>query len=102
MIATARPCSVLISRTRRARSMWSAAVPCEKLRRTTSTPARISRASVAGSLHAGPSVATIFVLRGKGEPRFTMRNRQCYAKSPQAVWRLPMAFGAVARWRSPG
>ena len=37
--------------------------PCEKLRRTTSTPAASMRDRTAGELHAGPSVATILVLR---------------------------------------
>ena len=54
------------SRTRRARSTWSDARPCEKLRRTTSTPAASIACRTAGSLHAGPSVATILVLRGTG------------------------------------
>ena len=38
MMATSRPRSCEHSRTRRARSMCSSARPCEKLRRTTSTP----------------------------------------------------------------
>ena len=44
------------------------AVPCEKLRRTTSTPARIMRSSTSGSLEAGPSVATILVDRNMFRP----------------------------------
>jgi hypothetical protein len=43
--------------------MWSSALPCEKLSRTTSTPALIMRASTSGELDAGPRVATIFVAR---------------------------------------
>src|SRR5678815_1784972 len=62
-IATVRPVLVAISLTSRARFSWSCAVPCEKLRRTTSTPARTMRSRTAGSLEAGPSVATILVLR---------------------------------------
>src|SRR5690606_15125155 len=54
------------ARTRPARAAWSSAVPCEKLSRTTSTPARIIRASVSAELEAGPSVATIFVARAEG------------------------------------
>src|SRR5512134_1689501 len=63
MIATVRPTLDEISFTCAARLRWSSAVPCEKLSRTTSTPARIMRSSTAGSLEAGPRVATIFVLR---------------------------------------
>src|SRR5689334_11102047 len=62
-IATVRPVLVASSFTRAARFSWSAAVPCEKLSRTTSTPARIILSRIAGSEEAGPSVATIFVLR---------------------------------------
>ncbi len=63
MIATVRPSLRAISRTRSARLMWSSALPCEKFSRTTSTPARIIFSRTAGSLDAGPSVATILVLR---------------------------------------
>src|SRR5687768_16682039 len=62
-MATVRPTLLAISLTIAARLRWSSAVPCEKLSRTTSTPARIMRSSTAGSLEAGPRVATIFVLR---------------------------------------
>src|SRR6185436_12937358 len=62
-IATVRPSLEAISLTSFARFSWSCAVPCEKLSRTTSTPARTMRSSTAGSLDAGPRVATIFVLR---------------------------------------
>src|SRR5436190_5532732 len=62
-IATVRPVLVASSLTSAARFSWSAAVPCEKLSRTTSTPARIILSRMAGSEEAGPSVATIFVLR---------------------------------------
>src|SRR5262245_3114957 len=62
-MATVRPTLDAISLTSAARARWSAAVPCEKLRRTTSTPARTMRSRTAGSLEEGPSVATIFVLR---------------------------------------
>src|SRR5262245_15963903 len=62
-IATVRPVLVAMSLTNLARFSWSCAVPCEKLRRTTSTPARTMRSSTAGSLDDGPRVATIFVLR---------------------------------------
>src|SRR6185295_13993760 len=62
-MATVRPTLEEISFTSAARLRWSSAVPCEKLRRTTSTPARTMRSSTAGSLEDGPRVATIFVLR---------------------------------------
>src|SRR3954466_12693316 len=62
-IATVRPVLVASSFTSDARFSWSCAVPCEKLSRTTSTPARIILSRTAGSEEAGPSVATIFVLR---------------------------------------
>ncbi|MNT48629.1 hypothetical protein D3C72_1854200 [compost metagenome] len=47
----------------RARSTWSCALPWLKLRRTTFTPERIISSSSAGSLEAGPKVATILVAR---------------------------------------
>ena len=53
----------LTSRTSFARSMWSCALPWLKFSRTTLTPARIMRSSNAGSLEAGPRVATILVAR---------------------------------------
>src|SRR5688572_26896966 len=62
-MATVRPTLLAISLTIAARLRWSSAVPCEKLSRTTSTPARTMRSSTAGSLEDGPRVATIFVLR---------------------------------------
>src|SRR6266850_2228187 len=64
MIATVRPVFDAMLFTSAARCSWSAALPCEKLSRTTSTPARIMRSSTTGSLEAGPRVATILVLRG--------------------------------------
>ena len=67
MMATSLPTLAAISRTSVARSMWSCAVPCEKFRRTTSTPARMMRSSTSGALDAGPSVATILVARGLPE-----------------------------------
>jgi hypothetical protein len=63
MIATSRPNDRAESRTMRARSSWSAAVPCEKFSRTTSTPAASIRVSTSTELLAGPSVATILVER---------------------------------------
>ncbi|MDT4842191.1 hypothetical protein FQZ97_760820 [compost metagenome] len=63
MMPTSRPARCAASRTRVARSMWSCAVPCEKFSRTTLTPARIIASSRAGSLEAGPRVATILVAR---------------------------------------
>src|SRR6185503_2774610 len=62
-MATVRPTLEAISLISAARLRWSSAVPCEKLRRTTSTPASTMRSSTAGSLEDGPRVATIFVLR---------------------------------------
>src|SRR5665213_3675238 len=44
----------------------SSCVPCEKLSRTTLTPAKKSDRSIAGSRDAGPTVATIFVRFGGG------------------------------------
>src|SRR3989454_7934960 len=64
MMATVRAVFEAMLFTSAARCSWSAAVPCEKLSRTTSTPARIMRSSTTGSLEAGPRVATILVLRG--------------------------------------
>src|SRR5438034_2108934 len=63
MMATVHPRLCATSRTIRARSWWSLAAPCEKFRRTTSTPAAIIRVRTSGVLLAGPSVATIFVAR---------------------------------------
>src|SRR3954470_12338141 len=63
MMATVRPTLAEICLTSVARAMWSSAVPCEKLRRTTSTPARIIFSRVAGSLEAGPSVGRVLVER---------------------------------------
>src|SRR3989338_3318566 len=61
MMATSTPARWAASRTMAARSMWSCAVPWLKFRRTTVTPARIIFSSIAGSLEAGPRVATILV-----------------------------------------
>src|SRR6266545_30427 len=65
MIPTSLPSFCAASRTWRARSTWSEASPCEKLRRTTTTPAASMRSSTSGSLQAGPRVATILVARSK-------------------------------------
>ena len=46
-----------------ARAWCSSGLPWEKLRRTTSTPALISESSASSDSVAGPSVATILVLR---------------------------------------
>jgi hypothetical protein len=43
--------------------MWSCALPWLKFSRTTLTPARIMASNRAGSLEAGPRVATILVAR---------------------------------------
>src|SRR5437660_3985904 len=51
------------SRTRVRRGLRSSTVPCEALRRTTSSPARIISVSTPRSSVAGPTVATIFVRR---------------------------------------
>ena len=67
MIATSLPTLAATSRISVARSMWSCAVPCEKLRRITSTPARIIRSRTSALLDAGPRVATILVARGTDE-----------------------------------
>src|SRR3954471_10537192 len=63
MMATSRPARWAASRTRRARSMWSWAVPWLKFSRITLTPARINCSRSLGSLEAGPRVATILVAR---------------------------------------
>ena len=65
MIATSRPSLLRALAHQRARARRGRRrAPCEKLRRTTSTPAASMRCRTAGSLQAGPSVATILVLRG--------------------------------------
>src|SRR5262249_18057390 len=64
MIAIGRSSSSETSRTRRIRSAWSSCVPCEKLRRAASIPARASSSTRSRDDDAGPSVATIFVRRG--------------------------------------
>lgn len=70
MMPTVRPVLRQSSRTSSARARWSSAVPCEKFIRTTSTPARNIRSSTAGSLEAGPRVATIFGAAAAGGARF--------------------------------
>src|SRR3970282_2923515 len=62
-MAAVRPSLRAISLTSAARFRWSSALPCEKVSRTTSTPARTMLCSTAGSEDAGPRVATILVLR---------------------------------------
>ena len=66
-IATWRPARPAASRTRRAVSACSSALPWEKFSRATSIPASTIRASTSGSREAGPMVATIFVRRMNGE-----------------------------------
>ncbi|OQB76510.1 MAG: hypothetical protein BWX88_05346 [Planctomycetes bacterium ADurb.Bin126] len=63
MMATSRPARFAASRTSVARSMWSCALPWLKFSLTTLTPALIMAISRAGSLDAGPRVATILVAR---------------------------------------
>ena len=63
MMPMCRPTLSAIWRTVATRAAWSFDVPCEKLMRNTSVPARISCSSTAGSSVAGPKVATIFVRR---------------------------------------
>ena len=58
-----RPTFSPICRTRATRAAWSFAVPCEKLMRNTSVPARISCSRRRRSSVAGPKVATILVRR---------------------------------------
>ena len=62
--ASGRPTSRSASRTRRAHSPCSSCVPCEKLSRAASIPARRAPPSASGVEDAGPIVATIFVRRG--------------------------------------
>src|SRR3989344_618266 len=66
MMATSRPARWAAARTVAARSIWSCALPWLKFSRTTFTPARIMASSSAGSLEAGPRVATILVARRVG------------------------------------
>src|SRR5262245_52145354 len=88
-IATVRPVLVAISLTSLARFSWSCAVPWEKLRRTTSTPARTMRSSTAGSLDAGPRVATIFVLRNmKGVTEILSDSPALDDRLPSGIARL--------------
>src|SRR3954454_4001560 len=61
--ATWRPARPAASRTSRAVSACSSALPWEKFSRATSIPASTMRASTSGSRDAGPMVATIFVRR---------------------------------------
>ena len=58
-----RPLCVAARRTRAIVSAWPSCVPCEKLKRKTSTPASINSRMAASVLDAGPSVAMIFVFR---------------------------------------
>src|SRR6478735_1251376 len=74
-IATWRPARPAASRTRRAVSACSSALPWEKFRRATSIPASIMRGKTSGSRDAGPIVATIFVRRSMG-PRTVSTRRQ--------------------------
>src|SRR6185437_11562920 len=60
---TSRPAAAEAARTALARARWSSGWPCERLRRTTSTPSAISFSSMPGASLAGPSVATILVRR---------------------------------------
>src|SRR6266851_9453320 len=62
MIGTYLPMSVAACRMISIRRTRSGAVPCEKLRRKTSTPDVRSRWMVSSVLQAGPSVAMILVL----------------------------------------
>ena len=63
MSAIGRPTSAAISRTSQARSECPSCVPCERLKRTASTPASMSARRRSRDSEAGPSVATIFVRR---------------------------------------
>src|SRR5262245_60116881 len=97
-IATVRPVLLAISFTSLARFSWSCAVPCEKLSRTTSTPARTMRSRTAGSLEAGPSVATIFVLRSmKDVPTILSDSPALDDGLPLGVTRLEEHLVANAR-----
>ena len=57
------PISSPAARIRSTFSAWLAWSPWEKLSRKTSAPAEIRRSSIFGDREAGPTVATIFVLR---------------------------------------
>ena len=58
-----RPLACAARRTRAIVSPCASCVPCEKLKRKTSTPASISSPITRSELDAGPSVAMIFVFR---------------------------------------
>src|SRR4051812_6239726 len=97
-MATVRPSLDAISLTSLARFSWSCAVPCEKLRRTTSTPARTMRSSTTGSLEAGPNVATIFVLRSMKDVRMILADSPALDdRPPLGVTRLEEDLVADAR-----
>src|SRR5215471_2402369 len=70
MRAIGRPTSDAISRTSHARWECPSCEPCERLNRTASTPASISARRRSRDSDAGPSVATIFVLRSPATPDF--------------------------------
>src|SRR5579859_4220519 len=101
-IATVRPVLVASSFTSDARFSWSCAVPCEKLSRTTSTPARIILSRTAGSEEAGPSVATIFVLRSIGTKCISGRMVDASpADHGFSAWTARLEIRAVAQHLEP-
>src|SRR4051812_10758812 len=118
-MATVRPTLLEISFTSAARFRWSSAVPCEKLRRTTSTPARTMRSRIEGSDDAGPSVATILVERNMvqtlksqlpmcntnsraGTSRAIQRSRSCFADGSAFSWMTRLTIRAGFEGRDRG
>src|SRR5579884_3183035 len=87
MSAIGLPTSAAISRTSQARCECSACVPCERLKRTASTPASISAFRRSRESEAGPSVATIFVRRSIAI-RLRVLAAQARESSPARVHRL--------------
>src|SRR5712672_2957928 len=104
VMATVRPTLRPISLNSSARFRWSSAVPCEKLRRTTSTPARNMRSRIAGSLEEGPSVATILVLRSirrAKEKRVSGADVQHHFAARAAPAVLPQVYPLPGAQRKP-
>ncbi len=89
-----RACCADVAHQRRALDVIGA-VPCEKLRRTTSTPAAIMRSSTSGALDAGPRVATILVARARAESLIWRPHRPA-----MDVYVIPPAPG-IGRRRPP-
>src|SRR5690348_6875224 len=88
MSATGRPTSAAISRTSQARAECSSCFPCERLKRTASTPAAMSARRRSRESDDGPSVATIFVRRSIAITRLRVLMRCAGERPPAGVHRL--------------